>query len=73
MSVWLLCFLYSFIGSVFYYHNKKMGDWWTGVFAAIFWPFVVVLWLFGAMLVWMEDRELKRLVRRDIYDEDWWV
>jgi len=69
----MLWFLYCFIAWIYYAHGVRKGSWWSGIIVAIFWPLAAGLWLFGAMLVWMEDRELKRLVRRDIYDEDWWV
>lgn len=61
--IWWL--LYCFIAGIYFYNSKNTEHWIVALMLSIGWPVIAGLWCLGALLVWMEDRELKRMCKRE--------
>ena len=53
---------YFILACIYYYHNRQMGGIGSGVFMALLWFIVVIFWIIGYVLVWQEEREIRKLL-----------
>jgi len=60
----LIVFIYGFIGGIYFRHNMDMGHWFTSI-VYLFWPIIGFLWCLGAILVWMETRDMNRRIKNE--------
>ena len=58
---------YTMLIFIYFTFNYYLGgNQWLNLIVAIGWPLELVLWIFGTIFVWIEDREMRKLIDEEI-------